>query len=75
MVGAEAGILVQQMGERLHHERRADEKNESEGYFHDDEGTAKSRSAGNASGGSFFQSIAWSHARGTARRCETENNT
>src|SRR5207249_4183353 len=51
------------MSERLHHEGRADEQNESEGYFHNDERIAKSRSAGDASRGSFFQGVAWSHAR------------
>ena len=42
MVGAEAWILVQQMGQRLHHERRANQQNESEGHFHDNERAAKS---------------------------------
>ncbi len=42
MVAAETGILMQQMSERLHHEGRANQQNESQGHFHDNERAAKS---------------------------------
>src|SRR5258708_12693604 len=75
MVGAETGILVQKMGESLHHEGRTDQQNESQRHFQNNKRIAESRRASDTSTSSFFQRFVGIHSRAPAPRRQAKNHT